>query len=300
MASGFDDDELVAWAPEADVLITRRRPIPEAFLRQAMRLRSVQHIGGVPRPEVVAWAASSGVPVEVTPSLGNVAVAEQAMALLMAVTRRVVAGHVATRDAAYRERGLTPKETTEVSHAFQWMAFDDVRLLYGMTVGIVGLGDIGRAVARRVAAFGCRVVYTKRERLDEATERALGVTYRDLDDLLAESDVVTLHLPHAPETDRMIDARALATMKPGSILINVARGGLVDEEALVDALRRGHLAGAGLDVFREEPMPAGHPFASLDTVCLSPHLGSAPARGLGEAMTMLLGNLERVAAARHP
>jgi phosphoglycerate dehydrogenase-like enzyme len=295
IASGFDEEELVAWAEDADVLVTRRRPIPGSFLERAGRLRSVQHIGGVPRPEVVSWAAERGVPLELTPSLGNLAVAEQALALLLAVTRRIVEGHRLTTSGAYRSRGLEPASTSEVHHAFQWMGLDGVRTLYGATVGVVGFGDIGRAFATRVASFGCQVIYTQRNRLDEATERALGVAYRTLDDLIATADVISLHVPHTAETERMIDGDALRAMKPGAILINAARGGLVDEAALVAALRSGHLAGAGLDVFAEEPVPYDHPLLAIDSVCVSPHLGSAPARGLGESMALLRPKLVQVA-----
>jgi glyoxylate reductase len=300
MASGFDDAELVAWAPDADVLITRRRAIPHEFLEGASRLRSVHHIGGVPRPEVVRWAVARGVPLELTPSLGNVAVAEQAMALLLALTRRVRRAHELTASGAYRERALEPAPTSEVVHAFQWMAMEGLRVLFGATVGVIGLGDIGRAFAARVRAFGATVLYHQRTRLDAATEAALGVDYRDLDDLLAEVDVLSLHLPHTPATERLLDERRLRRLRPGALLINVARGGLVDEAALVAALRDGHLGGAGLDVFTLEPVPADHPLLTLDTVVLSPHLGSAPARGLGESMAMLKPKLRRVAQEPRP
>lgn len=294
MASSFDDDELASWAPEADVLITRRRKIPDAFLDRAKRLRAVQHIGGVPRPEVVAWARTHDVPVEVTPSVGNVAVAEQALALLLALTRRILDGHRLTVEGAYRTRGLEPSRTSEVDHAFQWMRMDDIRSLLGATVGIVGFGDIGRAFAERIRGFGTEINYHQRTRLDPDAERELGVAYRSFDDLLASSDVVTLHVPHTEQTERMIDAEALASMKPGALLINAARGGLVDEEALVEALRSGRLGGAGLDVFVDEPVPHDHPLLGLDNVVLSPHLGSAPARGLGEAMEMVKPKLARM------
>lgn len=287
IASGFDDDELIAWAPEADVLVTRRRQVPDAFLAAAMRLRSVQHLGGVPRPEVVAWAEARGVPLDVTPSLGNVAVAEQALALLLAVTRRVLDGHAATVAGAYRDLGRDPQPTSEVTHGFQWMAMEHVRTLYGATVGVVGLGDIGRAFAARVRAFGADVHYFQRTRLTPEVEAALGVAYRPLDDLIAEVDVLSLHLPHTPATERMIDARRLAAMKPGAMLINVSRGGLVDEAALDAALRSGHLGGAGLDVFAFEPVPHDHPLLGAPNVVLSPHVGAAPARGLGEAMASI-------------
>ncbi len=287
IASGFDDAELAAWAPDADVLVTRRRPIPTAFFDAAMRLRSVQHIGGVPRPEVVAWAAARGVPLHATPSLGNVAVAEQALALLLALTRRVVDGNVATTTGAYRGVGRTPQATSEVQHGFQWMPMEGLRTLYGATVGVVGLGDIGRAFAARVRAFGADVRYVQRTRLAPEVEAALGVAFRPLDDLIAEVDVLSLHLPHTPATEQMIDARRLAAMKPGAILINVSRGGLVDEVALDAALRSGHLGGAGLDVFAFEPVPHDHPLLTAPNVVLSPHVGAAPARGLGEAMAMI-------------
>jgi phosphoglycerate dehydrogenase-like enzyme len=287
IASGFDDAELIAWAPEADVLITRRRAIPDAFLEGAVRLRSVQHLGGVPRPEVVAWAEARGVPLHATPSLGNVAVAEQALALLLALTRRVIDGHVATSSGAYRGTGRTPQPTSEVQHGFQWMPMEGLRTLYGATVGVVGLGDIGRAFAARVRAFGAEVRYHQRTRLPPEVEAALGVAYRPLDDLIAEVDVLSLHLPHTPATERMIDARRLAAMKPGAILINVSRGGLVDDAALDTALRAGHLGGAGLDVFAFEPVPHDHPLLSAPNVVLSPHVGAAPARGLGEMMARI-------------
>lgn len=286
-ASGFDDDELITWAPDTDVLITRRRPIPVQFLERATRLRSVQHIGSVPRSEVVAWAAEHAVQIDMTLNLGNLAVAEQALALLLAVTRRVVVAHQATVQGTYREAGLEPTPTSEVQHGFQWLAMERLRLLYGATVGIVGLGDIGRAFAARILAFGTRVLYHQRHRLDPATEAALNVDYRNLDDLIAEVDVLSLHLPYLPSTERLINARRLAMMKPGAILINVSRGGLVDEAALVAALREGRLGGAGLDVFALEPVPYDHPLLKLDTVCLSPHVGAAPARGLGESMAMI-------------
>ena len=287
IASGFDDAELIAWAPEADVLITRRRAIPAAFLAAAGRLRSVQHLGGVPRPEVVAWADAHGVPMAVTPSLGNVAVAEQALALLLAVTRRLLDGHAATVAGAYRDLGREPKATSEVVHGFQWMAMEGVRTLYGATVGVVGLGDIGRAFAARVRAFGAEVRYHQRTRLTPELEADLGVAYRPLDALIAEVDVLSLHLPHTPDTERMIDGGRLAAMKPGAILINVSRGGLVDEVALDAALRSGHLGGAGLDVFAFEPVPHDHPLLTAPNLVLSPHVGAAPARGLGELMAKI-------------
>lgn len=299
VASGFDDAELVAWAADTDVLVTRRRPIPEAFLAAATRLRSVQHIGGVPRPEVAAWAAARDVPLDVTPSLGNVAVAEQAVTLLLAVMRRVLDGHAATVAGAYRDVGRTPRPTSEVEHGFQWMGLEGLRTLYGAVVGVVGLGDIGRAVTTRVRAFGAEVRYHQRTRLPADLEAELGVSYRPLDDLIAEVDVLSLHVPHTAATERLIDGERLAAMKPGAILINVSRGGLVDEDALDGALRSGSLGGAGLDVFAFEPVPHDHRLLTAPNLVVSPHVGAAPARGLGEAMAMIALRIHQTLTKEH-
>jgi len=130
---------------------------------------------------------------------------------------------------------------------------DEARSLRGATLGLVGLGEIGRDVARKAAAFGMRVLYTQRRRLEPAPESALGVESRALPALLAEADVVSVHVPQTPETRNLIGAGEINRMRPGAIPINTSRGGLVDETALITALREGRLGGAGLDVRAEEP-----------------------------------------------
>ena len=136
----------------------------------------------------------------------------------------------------------------------------------GKTVGLVGFGNIGRKVAQRLRGFDCRVVYYDARRADEATETALGASYVPLSELLAASDIVSLHAPLTKETARMIDAAAIATMKNGAVLINTARGELVDERALYDALASGKLRGAGLDAFDPEPPSPDNPLLKLDQV----------------------------------
>jgi D-3-phosphoglycerate dehydrogenase len=294
ISEGFADADLVPLADECDILITRRRPIPAAFMERATKVRSVQHIGSQVRPEVAAWAKERGIPLEITPSLGNIAVAEQAMALLLGVSRKVIQGHLGTVSGAYRERNLTPVVTSEVQIAFQWLSLQGISLLYGKTIGIVGFGDIGQSMARMANGFGMRVLYNRRHRLDTAEEQRLSVAYSDLDEMIRTVDYLSLHVPHTPETDKLINAKRLRAMKKGSFLINVCRGGVVDEVALVEVLREGHLGGAGLDVFVEEPVPYDNPLLQLDNVCLSPHLGSAPARGLGESLSILKPNLLRL------
>lgn len=292
----FAEEELVPLADACDILITRRRPIPAAFLERAVKLRSVQHIGSQVRPEVAAWASERGIPLEVTPSLGNIAVAEQAAALMLGISRKVVRGHLGTALGEYQERGLTPALTSEVQIAFQWLDLQGISLLYGKSIGLVGFGDIGQAMARIANGFGMRVLYNRRNPLNADEEQRLNVAYCELDEMIRTVDYLSLHVPHTPETDKLIDRDRLRRMKKGAYLINVCRGGVVDEPALVEALRSGHLAGAGLDVFVQEPVPYDNPLLKLENVCLSPHLGSAPARGLGESLSLLKPNLLRLLA----
>ncbi len=218
-------------------------------------------------------ARSRGVRVALMPQVGCIAVAEQAMSLMLGVSKKIVQGHQATVAGAYRERGVEPIRTEERRHKFQWMQLPDIFELNGTTLGLVGFGEIATEVARRARAFGMEVLYWKRQRLPAEIEAEEDVSYRDLPALLAESDIVSLHVPLTPETECLIDAEAFARMKNEAYLINTCRGGVVDEEALVNALKTGKIKGAGLDVFFYEPIPHDHPLLSLDNVLLAPHMG---------------------------
>ncbi len=145
-------------------------------------------------------------------------------------------------------------------------------VLHGKTLGILGLGNVGRNVAKLANAFGMRVLAWSPRLTDQAAQ-ALGAHRSELDDLMRESDIVSVHLKLAPDSRGLVDARRISLMKPTAYLINTARGPIVDEAALVAALAEGRIAGAGLDVFNEEPLPAGHPLTKLANVILTPHLG---------------------------
>jgi glyoxylate reductase len=162
----------------------------------------------------------------------------------------------------------------------------------------VGLGRIGRAVARRAAGFGMHVLYADRSRAPESVERDLGVEYRDLDALLAESDFVSLHVPLTAETRGMISTPQLARMKPTAFLINTARGPVVDEAALVSALERKKLAGAALDVYEQEPFI--HPGLRRPNVVLAPHLGSASLETRTKMACMAAENVVALFGGRRP
>lgn len=145
--------------------------------------------------------------------------------------------------------------------------------LYGKTIGIVGYGNIGAAVAERCRAFGMKILYYKRQRLSAEVETERGLTYVDLDTLLAQSDFVSVHTPYSTETHHQIDARALSLMKKGAVLLNTARGSVIDEDALIASLRSGHLASAGLDVFEDRDIPRAG-LLELPQVVMTPHVGT--------------------------
>ncbi|MCY7419060.1 MAG: D-glycerate dehydrogenase [Chloroflexi bacterium] len=211
----------------------------------------------------VAACARRGIPVGNTPGVLTEATADLAMTLLLAVARRITESNTFVRDD-------------------RWVTWGPLLLLgkdvSGATLGIVGFGRIGREVARRARGFGMRVIYTGRSRAPEAIESELGATFVDFDSLLAQSDFVSVHVSLSAETRHLIDAAALAKMRPGSVLINTARGPVVDQAALTDSLRSGHLWGAGLDVTDPEPMRADDPLVNMPNCLIVPHVASATER----------------------
>ena len=207
----------------------------------------------------VSEATDRGVVVTNTPSDEvNEAVAEHAWALMLALARRIVEADESVKRGAYK--GWEPNIFLGVN-------------MVGKTLGIVGLGRIGTMVAERAKGWNMRVLYNKRNR-DEEAERKYQVEFADLDKLLAESDFVTLHVPLTPETTHMMNKGTFAKMKKGAILVNTARGPVVEEYDLVNALRDGHLAGAGLDVFDNEPN-VNPELINMENVILTPHIASA-------------------------
>ena len=167
--------------------------------------------------------------------------------------------------------------------------------LYGKTLGVVGTGAIGRRMIQLGVAIGMKVIAWTVNPTPER-EREYGVAFLPLEQLLAEADVVSLHVALSPATERLIGAEQLALMKPTAILVNTARGGVVDQNALLEVLREGRIAGAGLDVFETEPLPAGHPLTELDNVVLSPHAGGMAYNGTMRGLEMSVENLESFAA----
>jgi phosphoglycerate dehydrogenase-like enzyme len=244
-----------------------------------------------------AQVAPTSLPVVDLPNTALTGVAELTVLLILALSRHLLWVTEQTRQQRWLPEKSEPILTDQRRYTYNWIGLEDFGTLYGKTVGLVGLGLIGRAVAARLRPFGVKLLYAQRRRLEPAAEAQLGVRWRDLDDLLQESDVVSLHhrFQEGPDgNDRHIGARELALMKPTAYLVNTARGRLVDEDALVEALRDGRIAGAALDVFRYEPLPPDHPFFALagDRLILTPHVAGAPVKEAWETIAREL--VERV------
>jgi lactate dehydrogenase-like 2-hydroxyacid dehydrogenase len=217
-----------------------------------------------------------GIPVGNTPGALTETTADLAWALLMAAGRRVAEGDRYVRAGRWRTWGP------------QLLLGGDI---HGATIGIVGFGRIGQAVARRAAGFAMNVLYWSRSRAEPSLERDLAATFVELDELLARSDFVTLHVSLNEETRHLIDSASLARMKPSAVLVNTARGPVVDQAALADALRDGTIAAAGLDVTDPEPMAPDDPLLELENCLVVPHIASASHATRGKMAEMAAANL---------
>jgi glyoxylate reductase len=257
--------------PGVEALAVVSETVDDRSLELLPDLRLVANYGAGYDGIDVGACRRRGVAVTNTPGVLDAATADLAFALILATRRRIVEA-----DAHVRARRW------ESGWAEGQILGEDVS---GATLGVVGLGRIGRALARRARGFDMRILYTQRRRLPTVEEQKLGVEYRPLDPLLSEAEIVTLHVPVSDETRGLIDERRLRLMRDGACLVNTARGQIVDEAPLVDALVEGRIR-AGLDVFAHEPdVPAG--LLGLPNVVLTPHIGSATAQ-TREAMTRVL------------
>ncbi len=252
-------DLLHAVADKDGLLCMVTDRIDGELLDRAPGLRMIANCGVGYDNIDLTEATTRKIPVSNTPGVLTDATADLTFGLILAVARRIVQGDGRVRAGEFRHWAPLLFLGTEV---------------HGKTLGIVGLGQIGQAVARRARGFSMRILYHNRRRVDPALEADLGVEYRDLPTLLGESDFVSLHVPLSPETRHLIAAKELGLMKRSAFLFNVARGPVVDEKALVEALRSGTIAGAGLDVYEHEPtLTPG--LTDLENVVLLPHVGSA-------------------------
>ena len=274
----FMRDDLIKAMQSCDVLVpTVTDTIDAEMIAQAGdQLKLIASFGaGIEHIDIEA-AADRKIIVTNTPSVFTDDTADIAMAGIIGVPRRIREGVGLVRSGKWS--GWAPSGLLG-------------RKLAGKTLGIVGMGRIGQAVAHRARAFGLEIAYYNRKRLPEAFERMLGARFvSDLDQLVSEADILTLHCPLTDDTRGMIDAQRIALMKPGSSIINTARGELIDQEALIEALLSGHLAGAGLDVYPDEPN-VDKRLLKIPNVMTLPHIGSATAEGREASGEKVIANI---------
>jgi glyoxylate reductase len=271
---------------EADAVLTMLTDkIDERTIGPAPRLRVISNMAvGVDNIDLDA-ATRAGIPVGHTPGVVAEATADLAFSLLMATARRIA-------------------EADRYVRAGKWKTWGPMMMLghdvHASTLGLIGFGAIGQAMARRATGFGMRVLYLKYESARLKRSRVAGAVAVSLPRLLAESDYVSIHVPLTPKTRHMIGAREFSQMKPGAILVNTARGPVVDQVAMVTALKSGRLGGAGLDVTNPEPIRGNDPLLGLDNVVITPHIGTASIATRAKMASIAVDNVLKGLAGRLP
>lgn len=282
------EDAAAAAVRDADIVIGDYEfhvPISAKVVAQMTRCRLIQQPSAGYQQIDLEAAAAHGVPVASIGGANAVAVAEHTVMAALALMKQLV-----WLDAEVRT-GAWPQQSVRSRGHFE---------LAGKTWGILGFGRIGREVAQRLRGWGVDLLYYDVIRADVDSEADLGVTYAAVDEILERSDIVSLHTPLTAETRHLINRDAFDKMKPSAYLINVARGEVIDEAALVEALREGKIHSAALDVFGEEPLPGGHPLTELENVLLSPHTAGTATEAVGRILAAAQENLHRVVRGEAP
>jgi D-3-phosphoglycerate dehydrogenase len=272
------DEHMKEIIAEADYAISGQVAVSGDVLRAGKKLKLL-HKWGVGYDNIdIATARELGIKVARTTGSNALPVAEFALGLMISALRYIGYGHAELKKGHW-STGSLPGETF---------------MLSGKTVGLIGFGAIGQNVARLLRGFGCTILYSKRHPLTPEEEAALGVRHASLDEILAQADVVSLHCPLTPETTNLIGREAFARMKKTAVLINVARGGVVDESALVTALRAREIAGAAMDVYAIEPLPADSELLTLDNLVVTPHLAAMAADNFAPTVSRMFANIAHV------
>jgi D-3-phosphoglycerate dehydrogenase len=271
-----DKNELIKRVSSADYLLASGRvPIDRDVLNAANNLKMIQRTGvGLDSLDLQA-IKEKNIPVYVNQGVNSQSVAEHTILLMLATLRRLPSINLMTK------KGVWQRQDEGV------LNFE----LFGKTVGLIGMGNIGRAVAHILRNFHVKILYYDLMQAPKDIEKELSITFAPFDMLIQQADILSLHCPLTPWTKGIIGKEQLASMKKGSIIINTARGGLIDEEALIKNLESGHLASAGLDVFNEEPLPKTSPLLKMDNVILTPHIGGITYDSFSAMMTEALTNI---------
>ena len=300
------DVRLVSSKPElhsnlesAEAIVTEALNIGREELALAPRLKVIHKYGMVLRNIDVAACEARGVKVLGVRRRANIACAEHAFALMLALVRRIAElnGLISIDHLAAINRPYIAFDRRHTPGA-NWGRFSGMRTLSGSTVGIIGLGEIGREIATRATAFGMRILYFQRSRLLASEELSLGASYGSLESLLAESDVIIPQLPLDASTLNFLNSERLALMKPGACIVNVSRAEVVGREAVLEALRSGHLGGFALDSLYEEPGRSDDELLSFANVILTPHMAGSPRFNGLRDIEELIGGLADVLDAK--
>ena len=271
-------DQLKKEAVDADYfIVSGRLPIDKGIVDSAKKLKMIQRTGVGTEMLDLPLLHSLGIPVYVNAGVNSRSVAEHTISLILSCLKRIPQINAEVHSGIWKKQasGLTTHE------------------LYAKTVGLVGMGNIGRMVASYLKAFGARVLYTDVVRQRAEVEGELGISFRDsFEDLLPESDILSFHCPLTPQNEGMLNKKALSLMKDGSIVVNTARGKLIDPDALYDALKSGKLASAALDTHSEEPIKEDYRLLGLGNVILTPHIGGLSYEAFHHMMQDAMRNIK--------
>ena len=281
---------LAGQAPfdDATAIVFRRGAVDRALIAKHPRLKLIQRLGERSQDIDLAAAAALGIRVSCLPRRTLRYTAEHGILLMLALGKRLVAGDRAVREGAPAAVGLGGADGV----AYNWTGIPDATGLYGKTLGIVGMGEVGLLIARLAHAFGMTIVYAKRHRATPEQEALTGARFVPLAELLVQSDFVSLNASNVPENAGLADRAFFEAMRRSAFFVNTSRGRLVDEDALYDALSRGVIAGAGLDVHAVEPRPARDRFAALPNVILTPHIAGGAKGGLLDEFEIAVRNCQ--------
>jgi len=285
---GSSQADLIRAVADADVIIgdyTNNVAMDADVMRAAKQCVLIQQPSTGYQHIDVDAAAAEGIPVANTAGTNTFAVAEHTVMLMLACLKKLLLAHEKTKRAEWAQ---------------DEMPLYGVFELWGKTLGIIGMGRIGKEVARRARPFGPRLIYYDVDRISPELERSLELTYHALDEVMAQSDVITLHTPLTPQTTNLINAERIAKMKANVVIINVSRGAIVDEAALAKALKDERIQGAGLDVFADEPISPKNPLLDAPNIILTPHIAGATNESRARIIEMTIDNVVSVLRGQEP
>jgi lactate dehydrogenase-like 2-hydroxyacid dehydrogenase len=269
-----NEDSLIKLVKNVDAVLCYQANISHQIISNSKSLKFIQKHGLNCKNIDIDSAQKRNITISTQTLLRNVTVAEQALALIIACARKIIPGHTSVKDAVYLNKNIQPIKTSQWNIQPNWPELSGISEVYGSSVGIIGLGDIGMEIAKRCHAFGMNIFYYQRTRHNRDIETLYSATFSSFNDLIQKVDYIVLVIPHTDESEGLIGKRELKMMKKSATLINVGRGGLIKEMELIEALQAKEIKMAGLDVYEIEPLPSSSPLIKLDNVVLLPHTGA--------------------------